>query len=45
MNLLRIIWHEITCPAARHGAAIVVHTEAGRVYDCGCGFGVMEAYY
>lgn len=44
INATRIIWHSITCVAARNGAAVVVHTSAGRVFDCGCGYGVMEAY-
>lgn len=40
----RILWHEFTCPGAWSGATISVHTDAGRIYDCGCGFYVMEAY-
>lgn len=44
MNFLRVLWHDLTCGTARIGGAYVAHTEAGRVYSCQCGYGIMEAY-
>lgn len=43
IGALRIGWHEVTCPLARAGMATCRNTDAGRIYDCPCDFGIWEA--
>jgi hypothetical protein len=41
-NFLRIMWHSVSCRYSP--LALVKHTNAGRIYECPCGFAVWEAF-
>lgn len=47
-TLARVLWHLLVCPqgraAVRDETVAITHNHAGRMFECTCGYAVIETF-